>query len=576
MRSSHVLSLMLLAVFVALVAGCAEPVRRFPLQPALWNDADRNHVATRPAQRYSGMVGDGADQILLRPLASALAVRTAAESINVNALDEVPNSAWFTNRIGLRTMSPDQVRAGACDESFTLDARRGPWVVTGAKPDGANPGFFITAPDGSRYLLKFDGHQQPMRATSGDVVGSKLYHAFGYHTPCNEIVTFPRGLLRISPSATRKNDYGETVPITAADIGTVLDKANRDVDGLLRASASRFLPGKPLGPFRYEGTRADDPNDVVAHDRRRELRGARLLAAWLNHFDSREQNSLDLWVEQDGRAFVRHYIIDWGDSFGSVWPSSRVTQRLGHAALMSIDQVAVDLVSLGLVRRPWHDVQPGRGGETFGYFDDRGFVGSQWRNGLPNPAFERMTDSDAAWAVRILARFDDQRVRAAVSAARLPAPKQEFLGDVLIARRDRLMQEYLTRLSPLSRFTVTGAPAPALCFDDDAVRMGVAALAATRYQVRVLGGRQLDQVLDAQEVSPGAERTCLALPVGARRPAAAVAPSAPAGDPLRYTVVEVVTRQGMVAPSMTARLHLYDLGPAAGYRLAGIERAALR
>ena len=69
---------------------------------------------------------------------------------------------------------------------------------------------------------------------------------------------------------------------------------------------SRFADGKPPGNFRYYGTRPDDPNDVVPHEHRRELRGAGVFGAWLNHDDSRGVNSLDMLVGNEGRRYVRH------------------------------------------------------------------------------------------------------------------------------------------------------------------------------------------------------------------------------------------------------------------------------
>jgi hypothetical protein len=63
--------------------------------------------------------------------------------------------------------------------------------------------------------------------------------------------------------------------------------------------------------------RDDDPNDLIPHEHRRDLRGLRLISAWLNDNDIREGNTLDMYVEEDGRRFLKHYLIDAGSALGS-------------------------------------------------------------------------------------------------------------------------------------------------------------------------------------------------------------------------------------------------------------------
>ena len=60
-----------------------------------------------------------------------------------------------------------------------------------------------------------------------------------------------------------------------------------------RAVAGRALPGTVLGGFRYHGTRPDDPNDVVPHEHRRELRALKVFGAWTNLVDMKAGNTLD-------------------------------------------------------------------------------------------------------------------------------------------------------------------------------------------------------------------------------------------------------------------------------------------
>ena len=76
-------------------------------------------------------------------------------------------------------------------------------------------------------------------------------------------------------------------------------------------------PGRPVGGFRYYGTRPDDPNDVVPHEHRRELRALKVFGAWTNLVDMKAGNTLDAVVTENGRSVVRHYLQDVGSTFGT-------------------------------------------------------------------------------------------------------------------------------------------------------------------------------------------------------------------------------------------------------------------
>ena len=84
-----------------------------------------------------------------------------------------------------------------------------------------------------------------------------------------------------------------------------------------RAVAARAVPGRPIGGFRYYGTRPDDPNDVVPHEHRRELRALKVFGAWTNLVDMKAGNTLDTVVVENGRSVVRHYLQDVGSTFGT-------------------------------------------------------------------------------------------------------------------------------------------------------------------------------------------------------------------------------------------------------------------
>ena len=569
---------------VGVVSCAGDGIRRFPLRDPLWVDPDVGSIARKPAAGTIGFYAGVSDNTVLRPISRALTLPLPRRATNVNSLDEVPNSSWFTNRIGVYPMTPDEVARGACGATAPLDPARGPWIISSAKPDGSHPGFVIKAPDGYRYLLKFDGAFMSQRATSADVVGSKIYHAAGFFTPCNEIVYFPEEILQLGATAKRKDSYGHDVALTASDVQGILTAGWRTSDGLVRASASRYLAGEPLGPFRYEGVRPDDPNDVIPHEMRRELRGSMLLAGWIHHWDALDGNTLDMVVDERGRRSVRHHILDWGDALGDVWTWNwrRFNPRvgIGQSGYFDLDLALTDLFTLGLRPRPWyHPSQPPQP-ETFGYFDGQSFSPSDWRGTYGNPAFKEMTPGDALWAVRIIARFTDEHVAAIVARAHIDDPvAARYLTDTLTKRRDRILQDYLTRFTPLDRF-VLSRPVPmkpqALCFEDLALATGVAASQSTMYRIHLHGGAGLEQLLGWRQMRPEPShpsRTCVELPMGRLRPDTLSGASAPDDDPRRYAILEIYSNQ---RPALQATalvvLHLVDLGSERGFRLVGVER----
>ncbi|MCA9670411.1 MAG: hypothetical protein KC503_32670 [Myxococcales bacterium] len=574
-------------LFVAAVAvlqlSCSSTqVRRFALADPLWEDSDRNAVSKRPGEYYTGLASDVADKTVFRPLSRLFLFDFPGDAKNVNAIDEVPNSSWFTNRIGLFNISPERAAQGACEKP-QLTAAKGPWMVINAKPNGANPGFFIKTPQG-RFLLKFDGPVQPQRATAADVIGSRIYWTAGYWAPCNQIVYFPRGVLKISPKATATNAYGEKKPITQADVDKVLSMAWRTKGGILRASASAFLPGRPIGPFMYNDTHSGDPNDIIRHDERRELRGARVLAAWLNHFDAREQNTLDIWVKagkDKKRTYIRHYYIDFGDCFGSRWPWDGISRRLGYSYYMDFEHLLGDLVTLGAWPRPWNKAKINDKAEIFGYFGVERFEPSKWRVAYPNPSFDRMQLQDALWMTRIIERFTRAHITAMVKQGKLTNKRAEkTLIDVLMARRRKILAEYLTKGSPLDKFRIVrrvpGDLTQSLCFKDLAVKHKIVDYRNVLYKFRFMGGKKLDQRLGWLQFEPDREhpdRSCVRLPLGDKRPAELAPKGAPDNHPLRYGMLEIFVHQKpTLPPSSSIKLHFYDLGPTKGFRLVGIER----
>jgi hypothetical protein len=564
------------------VPACSAAPRPFPLRDALQQDTDMrsvavpcrkvanekdpNHVSCAPDVYVSPLAWDAMDNSIFRPMAEVFAVNPGGEAPNVNSLDEVADSSWFTNRIGARPMSLEELKAGACEPKELLEgetAGPGSWIIDKGKSNGASLGFRVNIPGKGKYLFKTDPKGQPERATAASVIGAAAYDAVGFYTSCEQVVYFKPSVLKLTPHLRYTNNSGIERDFDQAALQSVLDEATKKGE-LIRMQASAWLPGQLLGPFSYEGTRDDDPNDVIDHRDRRELRGGRLLAAWLHHFDAREQNSMDSWIadnhkkgaEDSSPGFVRHYYLDTSDCLGSEWDWDGISRRFGHSYLLDWGDIGLDFITLGIATRPWEKVQRAPGHEKFGYFDVATFDAEGWKNEYPNPAFSRMSERDGAWMARILARFSPEMVSTLAAMGRFSDPGDTaYIATVLNGRLERILQRYLTRLSPLADVRVNGQAS--LCSLDLARVRRVRGESAFRYSA-IAGGHALPVA------APSDGSVCVTLP----RLGAASDPGVRDDSPQRYLVVTITNG---VAPGPLVA-HLYDLGPARGYKLVGLER----
>ena len=116
----------------------------------------------------------------------------------------MPDSSWFTNRIGREPWTVDRLVKGP----DTGAGPSGTWTIVSGKLEGVAPGFTIRDKTGQLYFIKFDPPSNPEMASGAEVISTKLFHAFGYHVPENYLATVRRETLVIGEGAIIDDDNG--------------------------------------------------------------------------------------------------------------------------------------------------------------------------------------------------------------------------------------------------------------------------------------------------------------------------------------------------------------------------------
>jgi hypothetical protein len=519
MRSTN----LVLVFALGCVRDPAAPPVRFSNAPIVRVVNDRVNVEKPPDTRHALLSYYAYQETITHPVENALELPRHRRALGINAIDEVPDSTWFTNRRGL---SVEQMRAGPA----TVDSpeQHLPWTIESTGYGGSSTSFIIRDARGIKYLLKFDSARLPEAETAADAIAARLIWACGYNVPEDHVVFVPRDQLRLSPKAVIKGAFGAVVrSLDRRDVDEKLAGVAHEPGGLLRGVASRWLAGKALGPPSQQGVRSDDPNDLVAHERRRDLRGLRVIYAWLDMVDTVPGNFLDVWTEdpaEPSRHYVKHYAIDFGSSFG-VMGTKVDDPRSGQTYRVDWGDMAHNLVTFGLDEAP----QGNRGKVNIRgvapLFEAEAFDPPAWRPEFGYGPFSQLDRIDGFWAAKLVARLTRAQIRAAVEAGRLSDPRAvDYLTDTLVARQHKTAAYWYRQVNPLDMFEVNDE----LCFDDLAIAQGYVAATGTRYTISATDrlGHRVGSALGISAAHDG--HTCIATP-----PLAA--------QPDRYTVFEVAT-----------------------------------
>ena len=456
-----------------------------------WVDHDRVAIQ-RPPDWQPGYWGQQFHHSVIAPLTHAfdipdkllwaaqrLGAGTRREAVNVNAFDEVPNSSWFTNRNHVRAIPVAELRRGP-DSLFRPTK---PWTIKKAKQGGYSAGFQIKDADGKKWIVKLDPHGYPQLSSGADMVARTLLHAAGYNVPHNEAVRFRRRDLTLD-SALAHGPEGER--FTDSDLDSLLARGAVFPDSSYAASASMFIPGHVLGSPSMDRLRSGDSNDWYSHVNRRDLRGLFVLCSWLNNWDTKDHQFLDVFVEtRDSLGHVAHYILDVGASLGAGAERPKDLWA-GYENTVDYAWIGRRLVTLGFVEEPWRRAHQETGIPSVGNFESVVYTPQDFRELVPQPAFREMTDRDGYWGAKIVASFSDAQISAAVEAAHYRDPRaRDFLVQNLVMRRDKIARHWFSRVAPLDFFSIDDR---VLRFHDLAVDVGLVGPRGYEIEIETTGG----------------------------------------------------------------------------------------
>lgn len=433
------LAAILLWATALLLNGCASNTFRFADAPPVWEIPDRRPIPMPKSTKYIRM--DYYYKVLVRrPAVKVLDCAPVGRSKDVNSYDHVPASSWYTPRLGYEDITPEELLRA----STAVGPPKSPVRVVRAKHLGSNPGFIVADSRDRLYLIKFDPPEYPGVETTTALIVNRLFWGFGFNVPEDHPFYFTSNEVPVDPTASDIDDE---------QVKLVFNSVAPPQDGLYRATASLLLDGIYLGPINDTGVRKDDPNDRFPHEDRRVLRALKVFGAFTNQTDIRIDNSLDVYVGQDGEGYVEHYLLDFGEAFGG---HGATHDRFwnGYTHIFSFGEMFGNLPTLGLRTHPWEHVRP-TPWKSVAAFEAQFFDPLNWKETYPFEPIQRARDDDNYWAAKIIAAVERAHLVKLVDAANYPEPGAgEYIVETLLQRRQKIINSYFNRVSPLEYVTL--------------------------------------------------------------------------------------------------------------------------
>ena len=118
-------------ILISTVAALTSAGQKFYRDDPLWRDPEtQDAAAVKPApisEQYDFIENTFLDA----------GDKTPKRAVNINTVDEVPDSSWFTNRIGRDQWSTERLVRGPDTGSGPAP---GPWTIVSGKARGSRPG----------------------------------------------------------------------------------------------------------------------------------------------------------------------------------------------------------------------------------------------------------------------------------------------------------------------------------------------------------------------------------------------------------------------------------------------------